>query len=93
MSSDSQFSQLHKSLITFDGVCGLCNGFVLFFIDYDSGDRYRFVSQQSPLGQRLLKEVGAPDSLDTIVLIRGKKYYTHSTAILRIFQHLDGVWP
>ncbi|MHB8838812.1 MAG: DCC1-like thiol-disulfide oxidoreductase family protein, partial [Gemmatimonadaceae bacterium] len=30
----------------FDGVCNLCNGFVLFLIDHDPGARLRFASLQ-----------------------------------------------
>ena len=36
-----------KSIIVFDGICSLCNKFVLFVIKRDYNDHFRFISLQS----------------------------------------------
>ncbi|KUG07003.1 thiol-disulfide oxidoreductase DCC family protein [Solirubrum puertoriconensis] len=82
------------SIILFDGVCNLCHGLVQFIIARDPVGRFQFASLQSEVGQRLMP--GGinpdPDNPDSVVLIENGRAYTHSTAILRILQHLGGGW-
>ena len=81
-------------IVLFDGVCNLCNASVRFIINRDSGGRFKFASLQSVVGKQLQRETGIdPDALSTIVLIRQKRYYVRSDAILEIARNLDGVWP
>ena len=84
----------NNGIILFDGVCNLCNGSVNFIIDRDKNHYFKFSAQQSAAGNRFLNEYQLPDSiLQTIVLIEDEKYYTRSTAALRIARKLDGAWP
>lgn len=83
-----------QSIILFDGVCNLCNGFVQFMIKHDSKRRFRYASLQSETGQSLLKSVGFPaDEIDTVVLIEAGTGYTRSDVALRVARRLGGFWP
>lgn len=78
-----------KKVILFDGVCNLCNGFVNFLIDRDTKGVLRYASLQSDFGQDVLKHFDMPpDNLDTVVFIENGKFYTRSTAALRICRYL-----
>jgi predicted DCC family thiol-disulfide oxidoreductase YuxK len=83
----------HHDIVLFDGVCNLCNFAVNFIIDRDPTARFVFASQQSPVGQSLLKEHGIPTQrMDSLVLIRGTNVFTKSSAALEIARYLRGLW-
>jgi predicted DCC family thiol-disulfide oxidoreductase YuxK len=83
-----------ESILLFDGVCNLCNAAVNFVIDRDPRARIKFASLQSAAGQQLLQRFGLSTSdFDTMVLIEGDRYYTRSTAGLRVARHLKKPWP
>ncbi|MDG5817987.1 thiol-disulfide oxidoreductase DCC family protein [Natronococcus sp. A-GB7] len=80
-------------IVLFDGVCNLCAGFVQFIVPRDDEEVFHFASLQSDVGQRLLTDHGlAEDHLDSIVLIEGEDAYVKSAAVLRIGEHLGGVY-
>ena len=83
-----------QSIILFDGVCNLCNGFVQFILTREKTDRLIFTSLQSDKGMALLKEYHLPleETPSSIVFIEEGKAYTQSTAILKIARHLKGIW-
>lgn len=84
-----------SATILFDGVCNLCNGFVQFVIRHDPRGHYRFAALQSELGRALLAAHGqvAPASgPESVVLLEGGRFYSHSAAVLRIAGQLGGVW-
>eukprot|EP01127_Copromyxa_protea_P005938 TRINITY_DN15766_c0_g1_i1.p1 TRINITY_DN15766_c0_g1~~TRINITY_DN15766_c0_g1_i1.p1 ORF type:complete len:150 (-),score=12.24 TRINITY_DN15766_c0_g1_i1:40-489(-) len=77
------------SLVLFDGVCNMCNGFAVFVLARDKKEIFRFASLQSPLGLSTLERLGIPCDLSTVVLVEpGDTFYTKSTAILRILSQL-----
>jgi predicted DCC family thiol-disulfide oxidoreductase YuxK len=82
-----------KLIVLFDGVCNFCNRWVQLIIKNDKKNIFRFAPLQSEAGKRLLAESnsskGSPES---VVLIENGKYYFHSSAALRIFSHLSGLW-
>ena len=81
-----------SSIILFDGVCNLCDGFVQFVIQHDSKGQFRFASLQSETGREILATHQLPqDQLSTIVLSRGDEFFTKSDAALRILSNLDGI--
>ena len=54
----------------------------------------KFASLQSDVAQKLLFHNNLRlDDLRTFVLIENRKIYTQSTAALRVFRQLDGLWP
>jgi predicted DCC family thiol-disulfide oxidoreductase YuxK len=82
------------SIVLFDGVCNLCNGFVNFIIDRDPQQQFQFASLQSSKAATLLKgQDNKLLNLTTVVLIEGSTVYTQSTAALRIARRLRGGWP
>lgn len=81
-----------KTIIVFDGVCGFCNSFVQFVIQRDSKAYFSFASSQSKVGQALLETI-SNKPIDSIVLAEEGKIWIKSDAVLRICNHLDGLWP
>jgi len=88
-------SSTATATILFDGVCNLCNGFVQFVIRHDRRGHFRFAALQSELGQALLAAHGQAlpaSGPESVVLLEGGQYYSHSAAVLRIAGGLGGVW-
>lgn len=84
----------NNAVLLFDGVCNLCNGFVQFVIRHDDQRYFRFAALQSEAGREMLQKAHFSDyTIDTIVLVQNGKFYTRSTAALKILRHLDGFWP
>ena len=83
-----------SGIILFDGVCNLCNGFVLFVIRRDPAARFRFAALSSEAAARLLADAGVRAPLpDSIVLIHDGRAYFRSDAPLRIARGLTFPWP
>ena len=83
-----------KSIILFDGVCNVCNGFVNFLIPRDEKDQFQFGSLQSQKVKELLNQYHYDaDDLSTVILIENNKLYPQSTAVLKIFRQMNGAWP
>ena len=81
-----------RPVILFDGVCSLCNQFVLFVIDRDQHAHFAFASLQSEPGRRLLQAHAIPDEVSTVVLVEDGRVSTRSTAALRIARRLGQPW-
>lgn len=78
-------------VILFDGVCNLCNSAVQFTIRNDDRKQFKFASLQSLKGEELLKAGGLDNTKsDSFVLISDGKYYTRSTAALKVLKALGG---
>jgi len=83
-----------KSIILFDGVCNLCNGFVNFLIARDSKNQFLFGSLQSPQATEILTRFNAPTTeMTTVILTENGQLYSRSTAVLKIFRKMGGLWP
>ncbi|MFO0947475.1 MAG: DCC1-like thiol-disulfide oxidoreductase family protein [Planctomycetota bacterium] len=81
-------------VLLFDGVCNLCNSSVLFVLDRDVKKQIRFAPLQSKEGERLLKQFQLSNQdLDSMVLVRGDRFYKRSAAALRIAMMLRFPWP
>lgn len=80
-------------ILLFDGICNLCNSLVIFIIKKDPKSKFKFAALQSSGGQTLLKKFGLPSNdLNSIVYIKGKKYFLKSTAVLYTLKDLGGFW-
>jgi len=79
-----------ENWLLFDGVCNLCDGFVNFVADHDPLRNVKFGAQQKHM--EILKRIGAPTDLSTLVLVQGDVFYTHSSAALRTAALLDWPW-
>ncbi|MBV6664200.1 thiol-disulfide oxidoreductase DCC family protein [Pseudomonas yamanorum] len=82
-----------ETVVLFDGVCKLCNGWARFLIRHDHDRRVRLAAVQSPEGQALLAWVGLPlDQFDTIAVIRDRHYWERSEAVFEIIAQLPARW-
>lgn len=80
-------------ILLFDGVCNLCNSAVQFVIKRDKKKKFLYTSLQSKTGQKLLLKYGLNLSdFDSFILIENEKYFTKSTAALKIAKGLGGIW-
>jgi predicted DCC family thiol-disulfide oxidoreductase YuxK len=60
-----------RALMLYDGLCGLCNGAVLWVIKHDHADRFRFAPQQSPLAAAILARHG----IDREAMLKSNSVY------------------
>ncbi|MDY0835535.1 thiol-disulfide oxidoreductase DCC family protein [Pseudomonas sp. SED1] len=82
-----------ETVVLFDGVCKLCNGWARFLIRHDHDRRVRLAAVQSPEGQALLAWAELPlDQFDTIAVIRDRHYWTRSEAVFEIIAQLPARW-
>lgn len=82
-----------ETVVLFDGVCKLCNGWAKFLIRHDRHHRVRLASVQSAEGQALLTWAGLPvDALDTMAVIRGRHYWVRSEAFFEVVAQLPAAW-
>lgn len=79
-----------KPIIFFDGVCGLCNGFVDVVMKLDRTQQFLFSPLQGETAKKLLSKQQTED-LDSVVLYDNGKIHTKSDAVLEIFNKLGGV--
>lgn len=82
-----------ESVVLFDGVCKLCNGWAKFLIRHDRQGLFRLASVQSAQGQALLAWYGLPtDRFDSMALIDDDGLHLRSAALLRILARLPWPW-
>lgn len=83
-----------ETVVLFDGVCKLCNGWAKFLIRHDHHRRVRLAAVQSPQGQALLEWAGLPlDDFDTMAVINGRHYWVRSEAFFEVVSRLPAPWP
>lgn len=76
---------LPDHIVLFDGQCKFCNRSVQFILKYDRKKIFHFAPLQSDFGQKLLaKSPFDPNALDSIVLLKKGKYFSHSDAAIHI---------
>jgi predicted DCC family thiol-disulfide oxidoreductase YuxK len=83
-----------ETVVLFDGVCKLCNGWAKFLIRHDRHHRVRLATVQSSEGQALLAWAGLPlDAFDTMAVIRDRHYWVRSEAFFEVVAQLPNPWP
>ena len=80
---------MSPTVVFFDGVCNLCNGFVDWLIRMDKHGRLKFASLQGRAAGELLGPEA--DGLASIVVVREGQLYRESDAILVIGESLGGI--
>jgi predicted DCC family thiol-disulfide oxidoreductase YuxK len=58
----------------------------------DKPGLFRFAPLQSEVGQQLLKRLGVPEKVDSVVLVVGDRVYVRSDAALEIVRRLGFPW-
>jgi predicted DCC family thiol-disulfide oxidoreductase YuxK len=85
-------------ILLYDGVCGLCNGFVQFVLPRDRAAIFCFAALQSPLAASILARHGAdPTDLDTVYVVinlnePNESLLARSDAVLYVLKQLGGFW-
>ncbi len=85
-------------LILYDGVCGLCNRLNQFVLKRDRAAVFQFASQQSALGQSIIRAHGRdPAGLETFYVIvdygsDSPIMLSKSSAVLFVLKTLRGPW-
>ena len=94
----SGISSPSRTLVLYDGVCGLCNWLVAFLIRHDRRDQFRFAPLQSEFAQILLHRYALNSAdFDTVVALAefrqdSERALTRSEAALWAIGQLGGVW-
>ena len=88
-----------RTVVCYDGVCGLCNRFVAFLLRRDRARRLRFATLQGAIARQLLSTHGVdPSDLDTIYVVGdwqlpSEHVLARSAAVLHAIGQLDSPWP
>ena len=83
-----------ERVIFFDGVCSFCSFWVKFVIRRDPAGKFRFAPLQSPMGREACRALGLPEEPPQSVILKEEgRYFTRSTASLKIMKELAGLWP
>jgi len=80
-----------RSIVYFDGLCNLCDGFVRFLLARDKRHRYHYAPLQGETARVRLGERFAYDP-QTIVLEQPRRFCVRSDAVLAILTGLGGLW-
>ena len=83
-----------KSIIVFDGICSLCNKFVLFVVKRDYNDHFRFISLQNPNLHKYLNihnKIDANEANSILLINHEGIVKIKSEAIALIFCRLKGL--
>lgn len=80
-----------ESVVFFDGVCGLCNRSVNFFMSVDRKQRLKFAPLQGELATRVVPDE-MRNRMDTLVYAEGEQLHIRSTAVARILMTVGGIW-
>lgn len=88
---ESHASRSHTTVF-FDGVCGLCNGFVDFLVQRDRGRRLRYAPLQGTTAAQLALLQQLPRDLDSVVVVEGTRMRVKSDAALHVLAQLGGAW-
>ncbi len=87
--SDTRTGQ--HPVVFFDGVCGLCNGFVDRLIRWDRNKVLRYATLQGATARTQLPQE-LTTNLSTIVYYDGQRSWTKSGAALRALMRIGGLW-
>lgn len=84
---------IQNKILLFDGECNLCNSTVQFVIERDNKATIKFASLQSMAGKKIMEENKIPSHyIDSIIYFENNQIYYKSTAALKLFRNLDGLW-
>ncbi len=87
-----------KTIVLYDGVCGLCNRAVQFLLRHDHHDRFRYAALQGDFAKTLLRKHGIDAAdLNSVSLVTDyglptEQAFTKSDAVLRAEWDLGGIW-
>lgn len=94
MGGVEEVGRVERPVVVFDGVCNLCNASIDFLLRHDRRGVFRFASNQSGAGRKLLSERGVdPENVQSVYLVEADgRVSSKSTAVLRIARELGWPW-
>jgi predicted DCC family thiol-disulfide oxidoreductase YuxK len=79
-----------NNIIIFDGDCPFCNKTIMFLAKLDNSDSFSFISNQSTIGKKLIKEFKLKNLFsETIITIIDNKCFFKSNAIFKFFKNIN----
>lgn len=82
-----------KTILFFDGNCGLCNRSVKFVLRKEKDQKLIFSPLQSEFAKKTLQPFHLENNMDSMVLLENGKVHLRSSAALRVTKYLKGLWP
>ncbi|MBT3584650.1 MAG: DUF393 domain-containing protein [Halobacteriovoraceae bacterium] len=79
------------TIIFFDGVCALCNGFVDWLFRVDNKGLFKVAALQGQTAKRLLSAESL-EKLESILVLKEGRHYQKSSAVLLIMEELGYPW-
>jgi predicted DCC family thiol-disulfide oxidoreductase YuxK len=80
-------------VVFYDGVCGLCDGFVQFVLEEDRAGAMKFATLQGDLAKQTLPPGAASAAVETIaVKTADGRILERSTGVLHVVRHMGGMW-
>lgn len=98
MTADQRAELTGRTVLLYDGHCGLCNRVVRFCAKRDPARKMRFVPLQSEAGKELLARYGeTPESLESAAIFletmtRRERFFHHSDAVAWALRQLNIPW-
>ena len=81
-----------ERIVYYDGVCGLCDGFIELLVKLDKNKKLKFSSLQGKSGRILLNKLNLDlEEFDTVLFKVNDQVYTKSTAVFKIINSIGGV--
>ena len=90
-----EYQETHnnKTILFFDGLCNLCDGYVQWIIKRDPSAYFHFASLQSDFAINFSKEIAAQvKEVNSVILFHQGQYYTESDVPLEIIKQLGLPW-
>lgn len=84
--------EAHGYVLLYDGVCGLCNGFVQWILRHDRSGTMRFATLQGSYGEEARKLLPELAGVDSVVLMYKDGAWVRSTAALEVARYIGGAW-
>lgn len=87
-----------RSLVLFDGVCGLCHRFIQFVLRHDSGEEFYFCAIQERMAAPILaRHALDPATLSSFCLVTRvespqERLFLRSDAVGEVLLRLGGPW-
>jgi predicted DCC family thiol-disulfide oxidoreductase YuxK len=83
-----------QAIIFFDDHCHLCCGSVQFILKRDPGGYFQYAPVDSETAKQVFANWDKKEPIpDSIILYEAGRFYTRSTASLRVARKLSGSWP
>lgn len=89
----SENDNTKRTILFFDGNCGLCNRSVKFVLRKEKKQELLFSPLQSEFAKRTLASFNLEGKMDSMVLLENGTIHLRSSAALRVTKYLKGLWP